>query len=204
MILLGRSDSDGVAYAGDFRPGGTLESLQVPVLVGAGSVDYEDFADRPLVINFFASWCPSCISEMPAFEQVHRQLGDRVRFLGVSQSDSRDASIELARRAGITYPTGFDPVGSFFHATGVLGMPTTIFVRAGGKIADVWVGPLASVRMGVGERLPELDAQTPVADRVTAVSTLAEGRTSARSCTSCGIYDLRRSSSEPIAVRQTY
>ena len=153
MILLGRSDSDGVAYAGDFRPGGTLESLQVPVLVGAGSVDYEDFADRPLVINFFASWCPSCISEMPAFEQVHRQLGDRVRFLGVSQSDSRDASIELARRAGITYPTGFDPVGSFFHATGVLGMPTTIFVRAGGKIADVWVGPLdaGSLKMLIEE-----------------------------------------------------
>nr|MBA2599532.1 TlpA family protein disulfide reductase [Actinomycetota bacterium] len=129
-------------YAGDFRAGGTLESLQLPVLVGTGSVDYEDFADRPLVINFFASWCPSCISEMPAFEQVHRQLGDRVGFLGVSQSDPRDASIELARRAGITYPTGFDAVGSFFHATGALGMPTTIFVRAGGKIADVWVGPL--------------------------------------------------------------
>ncbi len=142
VILLGRDDSGGVAYAGDLRPGGKLESLRLPALNGQGSVDYADFSDRPLVINFFASGCPSCVSELPAFEQVHRQQADQVGFLGISQRDSRDASIELARQTGITYPTGFDPVGSFFDATGAIGMPTTIFVRPGGEIADVWVGPL--------------------------------------------------------------
>ena len=132
----------GVAFAGDLRRGGTLEELRLPQLEGDGAIDYADYADRPLVINFFASWCPNCIAEMPEFERVHGLLGDRVAFLGVSQSDARGASIDLARETGITYDTAIDERGEFFRAVGGVGMPTTIFVRPGGEIADVWVGAL--------------------------------------------------------------
>lgn len=105
-------------------------------------VEYASYSDRPLVINFFASWCPNCIGEMPDFERVHRLLGGDVAFLGVSQSDPRSASIELARETGITYDTAIDERGEFFRAVGGVGMPTTIFVRPGGEIADIWVGGL--------------------------------------------------------------
>lgn len=132
----------GVAFAGDLRRGGTIEELRLPRLEGEGAVEYRDYADRPLVINFFASWCPSCIAEMPDFERVHGLLGDEVAFLGVSQSDARSASIDLARETGVTYDTAIDERGEFFRAIGGQGMPTTIFVRPGGEIADVWVGPL--------------------------------------------------------------
>jgi len=134
----------GVAFAGDLRRGGTLEELRLPQLEGDGAIDYADYADRPLVINFFASWCPFCIAEMPDFERVHRLLGDDVAFLGVSQSDARGASIDLVRETGITYDTAIDERGEFFRAAGGQGMPTTIFVRPGGEIADVWVGPLTA------------------------------------------------------------
>jgi cytochrome c biogenesis protein CcmG, thiol:disulfide interchange protein DsbE len=137
-----RTGSGDVRFAGDLRVGGTLEQLELPALMGPGVVAYENFAQRPLVINFFASWCPSCIAEMPAFERVHRDLGDRVGFLGVSQSDPPDASIALVNRTGISYPTAIDRDGAFFRATGGLGMPTTIFVRPDGEIADIWVGAL--------------------------------------------------------------
>lgn len=143
----------GVAFAGDLRPGGTLEELRLPQLEGDGVVDYAVYADRPVVINFFASWCPNCIAEMPEFERVHRLLGDDVAFLGVSQSDPRDASIELAHETGITYDTAIDQRGEFFRAVGGVGMPTTIFVRPGGEIADVWVGELNA------EALQELVAE---------------------------------------------
>lgn len=134
----------GVAFAGDLRRGGTLEELRLPKLESDGVVEYADYADRPLVINFFASWCPFCIAEMPDFERVHRLLGDEVAFLGVSQSDPRSASIDLARETGITYDTAIDERGEFFRAAGGQGMPTTIFVRPGGEIAEVWVGPLTA------------------------------------------------------------
>jgi thiol-disulfide isomerase/thioredoxin len=131
-----------VAFAGDLRSGGTLEELRLPRLEGDGVFDYASSSARPLVINFFASWCPFCIAEMPDFERVHRRLGDRVAFLGVSQSDPRGASIDLVRETGITYDTAIDERGDFFRAVGGQGMPTTILVRTGGEIAEIWVGPL--------------------------------------------------------------
>lgn len=140
--LLVRGGSGGVAFSGDLRVGGVLRSLELPALQGGGSVRYSAYADRPLVINFFASWCPSCVAEMPDFERVHQRLGDRVAFLGISQSDAPGASIDLARETGITYDTALDERGAFFSALGSTGMPTTVFVRPGGEIADIWVGAL--------------------------------------------------------------
>jgi thiol-disulfide isomerase/thioredoxin len=128
--------------------------LRLPQLEGHGAIDYADYADRPLVINFFASWCPLCIAEMPNFERVHRLLGEDVAFLGVSQSDARGASIDLARETGVTYETAIDERGEFFRAVGGQGMPTTIFVRPGGEIADVLVGPLSAA--GLQERVADL------------------------------------------------
>ena len=141
-FALVRSSNTGVAFAGDIRQGGKLESLHLPQLQGKGTVDYASFRSKPLVINFFASWCPNCIAEMPGFQQVHQQLGDRVGFLGISQSDSRGASIHLAEQTGIHYPTGYDAHGTFYNATGSTGMPTTLFVRPGGQIAYIQVGAL--------------------------------------------------------------
>jgi thiol-disulfide isomerase/thioredoxin len=140
--FLVRDGAGGVAYAGDIRAGGTLERLELPELEGDGTVDYSTMSDKPLVINFFASWCPNCVGEMPDFEQVHQKLGDQVAFLGISQSDSAGASIDLARQTGITYPTAIDSNGVFFNAAGGVGMPTTILVRPGGEIAEIWVGGL--------------------------------------------------------------
>ncbi len=141
-----RASSD-VLFAGDLRQGGRLEELRLPRLEGEGVVEYASYSARPLVINFFASWCPTCVAEMPDLERVHRQLGGEVTFLGVSQSDARSASIELARATGITYDTAIDPEGRFFRALGGLGMPTTVFVGPGGEIVEIWVGALDAVTL---------------------------------------------------------
>ena len=141
-LSLVRGSASGVAYAGDIRTGGTLEQLELPALEGDGTVDYASISGKPVVINFFASWCPNCVGEMPDFEQVHQKLGNQVAFLGISQSDAASASIALAHQTGITYPTAIDRNGVFFNAAGGVGMPTTILVRPGGEIAEIWVGGL--------------------------------------------------------------
>jgi len=140
--LLFRNASGGVSFAGDLRTGGSLDRLELPALEGGGTIDYASYSDRPLVINFFASWCPNCVAEMPAFERVHDDADGRVAFLGISQSDAPGASIDLAEQTGITYDTGIDQHGAFFNALGATGMPTTIFVLPGGRIARVWTGAL--------------------------------------------------------------
>jgi thiol-disulfide isomerase/thioredoxin len=164
-LALFRDDSPaGVDFAGDLRRGGTIERLTLPSLEGEGAFGYASVADRPLVINFFASWCPPCVAEMPDFERVHQQVRDQVTFLGVSQSDARDASVQLAHQTGITYDTAIDQDGRFFNALGAQGMPTTVFVRPGGEIADVWVGALdeASLTRLVDEHFGGIGA-TPAA-----------------------------------------
>lgn len=92
---------------------------------------------RPVVLNFFASWCTPCLREMPAFEAVHQELGDRVTFLGMAfQDDARDAR-EMVERTGVTYPTFEDPGGRAITYFGGTAMPTTVFIDASGQVTGM-------------------------------------------------------------------
>jgi len=108
-----------------------------------GGFTLESYEGRPMVVNFWASWCPSCAAEMPAFEQVHQRLQGTVNFLGVNHSDRRSSAEELARSTGVTYRLAEDPDGQLFSAFGGTGMPTTAFIDADGGVAEVVVGQLS-------------------------------------------------------------
>jgi cytochrome c biogenesis protein CcmG, thiol:disulfide interchange protein DsbE len=127
---------EGVAAVGRPAPRVELAGLR------GGRVRLADLRGRPVVVNFWASWCPPCVAEMPDFQRVHRRLGDRVAFLGVNQRDQRRAAEELARTTGVTYPLAVDPSGRSFDAFGGRGMPTTVFIRADGTVAEVFAGQL--------------------------------------------------------------
>jgi thiol-disulfide isomerase/thioredoxin len=92
---------------------------------------------KPVVVNFYASWCGPCITEMPAFEQVHREVGDKVTIIGIAYQDSDEDARATVERTGVTYPTfgdsGQDPVTYF----GGINMPTSVFIDAGGSVVDV-------------------------------------------------------------------
>jgi thiol-disulfide isomerase/thioredoxin len=96
----------------------------------------------PLVINFWASWCVPCISEMPAFDQVHQQRGDAVDFLGINVSERAEAGRAMAEQTGVTYPLGRDPRGEVLRALGGINLPTTVVVAGDGTISAVHAGPL--------------------------------------------------------------
>ena len=96
-----------------------------------------DFAGTPTVINFWASWCPPCITEMPAFEAVHIELAPDVAFLGINVGDELGAARELAERTGVTYPLAEDPDSGIFQSFGGIGMPTTVLVDAEGMIVHM-------------------------------------------------------------------
>jgi hypothetical protein len=80
---------------------------------------------------------------MPGFEHIHQQVGDRIQFVGIDHQDTRPTALSLLHDTGVTYPTGFDPDGHTAFDYGLVGMPTTVFISADGKVLDQHTGQLS-------------------------------------------------------------
>ena len=123
--------------------GDAVPDMELQLLDGSGTVAMGELRGVPTVINFWASWCAFCVEEMPAFEQVHQELGDRVRIVGVDRADDLDKARRLAEGTGVTYTLVADPDERFFEATATRDvMPTTVFVDAQGTIVHRYHGPV--------------------------------------------------------------
>jgi cytochrome c biogenesis protein CcmG/thiol:disulfide interchange protein DsbE len=119
----------------------TVPDVEVEDFDGA-TVSLGDHTGTPLVVNFWASWCPPCIAEMPDLEAVHQLAGDRVRFLGVNTQDTPQRATELVADTGVTYDLVRDPDGELFRAFEVFGMPSTFYVAPDGTIVGRHTGLL--------------------------------------------------------------
>jgi len=138
-LVFGTPDETG----GGGRAGGPAAAIELPRLDGEGTVSLAALRGRPVVVNFFASWCIPCRKEMPAFQAVAERVGDRVAFLGVDHQDDRKGALALVADTGIRYPSGYDPDGEVARAYGLFGMPTTLFVAPDGTLLETHTGELS-------------------------------------------------------------
>lgn len=100
-------------------------------------------AGTPVVLNFWASWCPFCIAEMPDFEKVSQSTLDEVAFIGVNLQDDQGLATSLVHETGVTYLLTRDPQGVVYAAFGGIGMPTTAFIDASGIVREVVTGQMS-------------------------------------------------------------
>jgi thiol-disulfide isomerase/thioredoxin len=135
----GGTSTGGVTQAGHGR---LAPAIDLPRLNGEGNVTLASFRGRPVVVNFFASWCVPCRQEMPALQAVSTQLKDRVAFMGVNHNDDRAGGLQLLSDTGVRYPTGYDPDGHVAAAYGLFGMPTTLFIGADGRLLETHTGQI--------------------------------------------------------------
>lgn len=134
----------GFALMGDGDEQAVQSALDVPYQTIDGAVaNLADFAGTPIVVNFWASWCPACVAEMPDFERIHAELGDQVVFLGLNmQETDPDAAAALVDQTGVSYRLGQDPDGAIFNRFGGIAMPTTVFIDADGAVVRTHGGVL--------------------------------------------------------------
>ena len=117
-------------------------------LFGGESMTLADYADKPVVVNFWASWCGPCRQEAPIFERLSREYGERgVAFIGVNIQDAESDAEAYLREFGITYPNGLDADGSISIDYGVIGIPVTFFIGRDGVVQRRWAGVLRETQL---------------------------------------------------------
>jgi len=142
VALLGDSSESG----GTTRPGpvtgvgGEVGSpapdFQLPALDGRGDVRLADYRGRPVIVNFWASWCNPCREEFPLLKQALRDhRAQRLAVIGVTYQDIASDSRGFVKRQRATWPQGVDDGGAVADAFGVRAIPQSFFVRADGTIA---------------------------------------------------------------------
>ncbi len=99
---------------------------------------------KPIVLNFWASWCGFCVQEMPDFDTVYKELGDEVTFVMLNVTDGARETREKGEKyyadGGYAFPVYFDDQGTQgTNAYGVTGFPTTYFIDGNGNLA-AWAG----------------------------------------------------------------
>jgi len=130
----------------------TRESTQ---LQGGGAPDFSvttfdgqtytlsELRGKPVVINFWASWCVECYKEAALLEQAWQDFKDEdVIFLGIAYLDTDKDALEYMAKYGITYPSGHDIASKIAKSYRITGVPETFFIDKQGGIKHVQIGPI--------------------------------------------------------------
>jgi peroxiredoxin len=123
------------------RPGAAAPTFRLPALEGP-PVDLAALRGRLVVLNFWASWCPPCVAEMPSLDRLHRALGAQgLVVLGVSMDQDEQTLRDFIRRVGVGFPILRDPDAHVAQEYRATGYPETFLIDGTGKIVRVYVGP---------------------------------------------------------------
>jgi cytochrome c biogenesis protein CcmG/thiol:disulfide interchange protein DsbE len=113
--------------------------------VGSGeTIDLEQLRGKPVVVNFWATWCVPCYQEHAVLVDNARAIGSNVQFLGVVFNDSEEKIMSFLGQRGAAYPTVLDAQGKTAIAYGVGGVPETFFIDRRGTIVAKFSGPMTT------------------------------------------------------------
>jgi len=120
------------------------------VTLKGSEIDLASYRGRPVVLNFFASWCGPCQTEAPqlnafAYDQSLKAQG--AQMIGVVFNDADSAAKSFAESQGVTYPLLTDPGGAIANRWGVASPPTTFIVSGDGKVVEELVGPVTAKQL---------------------------------------------------------
>jgi cytochrome c biogenesis protein CcmG/thiol:disulfide interchange protein DsbE len=127
--------------------------------VGAAAVPFElksmegklltldSFRGKPLVLNFFASWCDPCREEMPIINELAAKASNEsYSVLGIAVEDTRAAVSEFAKESKLLFPIALDLNSTVKRAYRIFGPPATFFIDGHGVIRDIVLGPISAER----------------------------------------------------------
>ena len=111
------------------------------------TIELAAFRGKPVVLNFWATWCAPCWEEHPILNESSRALGDRVQVLGVVFQDDEAKILGFLQQRGAAYPTVVDDRGKTAIRYGVGGVPETFILDANGTIVAKHDGPISAEQL---------------------------------------------------------
>ena len=107
---------------------------------------------KPIVLNFWATWCPYCVQEMPDYLEIYREYGDRVSFAFIDATDGRRETVEIASKwlddnGFAELPGYYDTDYSAITTLGIISFPTTAVFSADGELVAAGTGAIDPVGM---------------------------------------------------------
>lgn len=109
---------------------------------------------RPVILNFFASWCHPCQQETPRIAQFYTDHHEKIAVIGIDGNDPVSSALAFMRKSGVTYPVGSDPAP--MHVTisyGVSAFPQTFFLNAQHRIVKRVIGKVTVKELNAGAAL---------------------------------------------------
>ena len=101
-------------------------------------VKLSDLFGKPIVLNFWASWCPPCKGEMPEFNEVYKEVGKDITFMMVDlvdgQRETKEKGAQYIKAEGFSFPVYFDTKQDAAKKYGIMSIPTTLFIDKDGYI----------------------------------------------------------------------
>jgi peroxiredoxin len=142
----------------DVRPGSPAPDFEVPTLDG-GELRLSDHRGRPVVLNFWATWCPPCVLELPLLIEAESRYADEGLVVIAMNAGQTPEHIDwFLDQQGIDMPVAIDPGRDVYELYGVVGLPTTIWIDRDGNVNAVELGVLTTDL--IDEYVSELVEQT--------------------------------------------
>ena len=149
----GSSQADAKAAAGqgdsmiEFKPGMPIkEGVAAPDFTGelmdGTSITLSELQGKPVIINFWATWCGPCVKEMPAFERLKDDFGDKIGIIAVNCGDDAETVKDFVEENGYTFPVVLDEEYSISMLYPTNSIPYTVVVDAEGKVTHISTGAL--------------------------------------------------------------
>lgn len=147
LIYGGLSSNTGLYPQNGESPEKTMSIDFMVQDIDGNNVRLSDFYGKPIVLNFWASWCPPCKSEMPEFNQTSKDLNGEVVFLMINQTDGNRETIEKASNyvdsQGFTFPVYYDTKLEAAYLYNVTAIPTTFFIDKEGFVVSQITGAMS-------------------------------------------------------------
>lgn len=128
---------------GHLAPDFTLQTPTGESITLMDYVDREGENGRPVVLNFWASWCGPCRIETPHFQRAQLKYGNQIGLFGVNQGENARTVTDFGRSFGLTYPLLVDESSTVSNQYAVLNLPTTVFIDRDGVVQEVFLGILS-------------------------------------------------------------